>query len=272
MREYKDKECSNCKETKKIAAKGLCRRCYSRLQRNGHLEKVKVKNVCEVDGCDKFVVTHGLCDKHRKRMVRHGHLESTRAHDWGDREKHPLYQIWTGHRRYKEKHNLCEEWHKDFWLFVKFIKERPTSNHHLKPINIDYPIGINNWHWVESVRAELNDEDKKAYQREWCREDRKRNPDKYKDKMLKRSYGIDLDEYNEMLEQQGHVCAICKCEETALNPNTGNPRDMAVDHCHRSGKVRGVLCTACNTAIGLLKDDKLVVYMAYGYLEKHGNM
>ncbi len=266
MREYKEKECVNCGETKKIAAKGLCRRCYSRLQRNGHFEKIKIKNVCEVEGCNKYVVTHGLCDMHRQRLARHGHIEQTRPNDWGDRKKHPLYVLWVGHRRYKTKHPLCKEWHERFWEFANEINDRPSKEYHLRPIDPNHPIGPDNWHWVVNATTGMNSEDQKAYLRQWAREDRKRNPDKYKDISLKRQYGISLDDFNKMSEEQQGKCAICRKKETALDPRTKQPRELAVDHCHNKGHIRGLLCSKCNIGLGAFKDSTELLQTAIDYL------
>lgn len=64
---------------------------------------------------------------------------------------------------------------------------------------------------------------------------------------LKSLYGITPEEWDRMYEEQDGVCAIC------LQAETQNRR-MAVDHCHVTGKVRGLLCQACNTGIGKLGD------------------
>lgn len=57
--------------------------------------------------------------------------------------------------------------------------------------------------------------------------------------------------------------------ETAEYHLTGNVRNLAVDHCHENGHVRGLLCSSCNTAIGLLRDDPAILRSAIAYLEKH---
>lgn len=67
-----------------------------------------------------------------------------------------------------------------------------------------------------------------------------------KKKHLKRSYGITLDEYNKMLKDQGGVCKICK-----LPCKSG--KNLAVDHCHDTGTVRGLLCAKCNTNLGRIE-------------------
>lgn len=224
------------------------------------------KNICEVEGCEKYVVTHGLCDKHRKRMVRHGHLKPTRPNDWGNREKHPLYDIWKTKKIYNRSQDICKEWHDDFWLFVKDIGDRPSLNHRLRAIDDGLVIGPDNWHWVQVTPG--TDEDKKAYARSYAREDRKRNPKKYKNQSLLKRYGITLDQYEQMQAAQDNKCAICESEETGLNPRTKKPRELAVDHCHDSGEVRGLLCSACNKALGGFKDDVALLERAISYIER----
>jgi len=233
------------------------------------MSRKRIKNICEVDGCKSYVVSHGLCDKHRLRLAHHGHLENTRPKDWGKRERHPLYNIWRGHKRYNTRHDLCKEWADDFWEFAKHITERPSKNHFIKPVDINSPIAINNWHWVETVLNQLNSEEKKTYLRNWAKEDRKRNPDKHKNRDLMRQYGIGIEDYRSMEAEQNGLCAICRKPESATNPKTKELRSLAVDHCHDTKKVRGLLCSMCNTAIGSFNDDISVIERSIKYLKKH---
>lgn len=78
---------------------------------------------------------------------------------------------------------------------------------------------------------------------------RKRNPSKVREYWLKHKYGITLSEYNSLLEKQNYVCAICKQKRGAV---------LAVDHCHDTGKVRGLLCRLCNTSLGIFKTIDLL--------------
>ena len=137
----------------------------------------------------------------------------------------------------------------------------------MRPINELAPISKDNYDWVESATKNMTTDDKKAYATQWIREDRKRDPDKYKHKALKKQYNIGLDEYMIMLESQKGVCSICNKEESAINPHTKQPRDLAVDHCHSTGKVRGLLCSKCNTALGSFKDDISLLEAAIVYLK-----
>jgi hypothetical protein len=73
----------------------------------------------------------------------------------------------------------------------------------------------------------------------------KANPDRVFTKRLKHLYGITRDEYYQIRDRQGGVCAIC------FAPPPLNRR-LDVDHCHLTGDVRGLLCTACNRFMGVL--------------------
>ena len=73
-----------------------------------------------------------------------------------------------------------------------------------------------------------------------------------RDSHLSRSYGISLDDYNRMLEKQGGCCAICHGDDPK-SPTRVN--HWYVDHCHTTGKVRGLLCNACNRALGNFGDS-----------------
>lgn len=87
--------------------------------------------------------------------------------------------------------------------------------------------------------------------------------DKSRNALLKRKYGITLAEYRLLLEEQGGVCAICGGLERITDG-----RAMAVDHCHRTNVVRGILCSHCNRAVGLLGDDPEVIARAANYLSQ----
>jgi hypothetical protein len=78
---------------------------------------------------------------------------------------------------------------------------------------------------------------------------------------LKKKFGITVEDYNVMLARQGGFCAICGAVDKA--------RHLAVDHCHKTGKVRGLLCSKCNTAIGSLEDSVVLIGAALGYLVAH---
>lgn len=88
---------------------------------------------------------------------------------------------------------------------------------------------------------------------------RAKNPDAQRNYWLKSVYGITAEQYDAMFAAQGECCAICR------DPN---PVQWNVDHCHETGAVRGILCSACNQGIGLLRDDREVLRSAVRYLSK----
>ena len=103
-----------------------------------------------------------------------------------------------------------------------------------------------------------------------CKECARKNNKKYYDPVrmrslaLKRLYGITLDDYNRMLKIQNNRCAICNGTET-INRHHNN---LSVDHCHATGKVRGLLCSSCNSGIGKMKDDVELLEKAIAYLRE----
>ena len=101
----------------------------------------------------------------------------------------------------------------------------------------------------------------------YMREYRKRNPHIMKSIDLKKRFGISLKEYQVLLENQNHVCAICSQPEQSIDHRTKKPRALAVDHCHTTGKIRGLLCSDCNTGLGLFQDSKIFLMNAIKYLD-----
>ena len=81
---------------------------------------------------------------------------------------------------------------------------------------------------------------------------------------LKKKYGIDSKDYDAMLRKQDGLCAICKKPETSVR--SGKFLLLAVDHCHKTGRVRGLLCSACNRGLGLFYDNPFSLDTAAKYL------
>lgn len=81
---------------------------------------------------------------------------------------------------------------------------------------------------------------------------------------LKAKYGITLETYDQIVKIQGGTCAICHTKETAKN-QYGVMR-LSVDHDHKTGKVRGLLCDKCNRGVGCFNDDPKILAEAIRYL------
>lgn len=222
---------------------------------------------CSVIGCEAVSEVTGLCRKHYARARRHnGDTSQTRAVDWGEREKHPSYVTWGGLRRY-HKNNMPEEWYSDFWAFARDVGEKPDKKTKARRKDKTKPWSKDNFYWaVPQIPNSQNREERLAFAREHQRRLREDNKDYYKDKYLKAKYGVSLDWYNKKHEEQMGVCAICGKEETAVIH--GNRISLAVDHCHDTGVVRGLLCRSCNNAIGAFDHDIVLLMSAISYVDK----
>jgi len=107
----------------------------------------------------------------------------------------------------------------------------------------------------------------------WQKEDKERDPIKYKKKYrrenLLRRYGLTVDTYNLLYAKHDGKCGICNKEESALSYLTGRPQRLAIDHDHATGKVRGLLCFSCNRALGYFKDNSILLQSAIRYLKEN---
>lgn len=96
------------------------------------------------------------------------------------------------------------------------------------------------------------------------------NPDKIRAWNLKKNYGITPEEYDGMYDRQGGQCVICSKDGLRYGTGTAETRYrvLCVDHDHTTGAVRGLLCSRCNRAIGLLGEDHAVLDAAIQYLKR----
>ena len=88
----------------------------------------------------------------------------------------------------------------------------------------------------------------------------KKSPEYQRNAMLKTTYGITLEDYNQMLRDQDGLCAICR------NPPSGKQPWLHVDHDHETDQVRKLLCFSCNIGLGSFKDNPEFLEKAAGYL------
>ncbi len=231
--------CSYCERDIKIVARGLCSACYTR-QTRGSLERVHTSNkgkTCKDKGCSQPAIAKGFCMTHYERNA-----------------QHPLKTIWKLIRSRskagcKSRRGYPAEWD-DFDVFLRDVGERPDTRHKLRRLDPDLPYSKNNVAWLPQLPGGGRSETTKAW-------------------TLRRYYKISVEEYDAMLAAQGGVCAICRNPETALNSATQKPRALAVDHDHKTGRVRGLLHLGCNQGLGLFNDDPALLRAAIAYLESH---
>lgn len=127
-----------------------------------------------------------------------------------------------------------------------------------KSCNIEFePTGRNHQRCAPCAKTQAKKKDQKAEKVRWQKSNRF--------KRTKRVYGVDLDQYNEMFNNQNGCCAICGTHQTDLT------RSLAVDHCHSNGNVRGLLCSNCNLMIGHAKDNIDTLLSAICYLNRWVN-
>lgn len=104
---------------------------------------------------------------------------------------------------------------------------------------------------------EANRERERRRAREW----RKANPKKHAANQRKHKYGITQEQHDALLEAQDFRCAMC------LSDVPKGRGSWHVDHCHATGRVRGLLCQPCNMALGLLNDNPDTLLRAVAYLK-----
>jgi hypothetical protein len=103
----------------------------------------------------------------------------------------------------------------------------------------------------------------KAYSKKYYDDNREKRIVAQYTILLKKKYGLTLSDYKRMHEAQGGACAICRRQRPAENR-----RHLHVDHCHKTGKVRGLLCSRCNLLLGVLEAAGGWVARAHAYLKQ----
>lgn len=104
--------------------------------------------------------------------------------------------------------------------------------------------------WLEKNRDQVRAGDR----RRWKAKDRW-------EAHIQRNYGLAASDYDRMIVEQQGQCAICKTDKPG-----GRSTRFNIDHCHKSGRVRGLLCNPCNTALGKLNDSPEALIAAVVYL------
>jgi hypothetical protein len=200
-------------------------------------------------------VAKGYCDRHYRLFIKYG--DSVSTFDYGERKKHPLYESWRDKNR--SKLGFVERW-KDFWMFVEDVGERPTPRHFMRKLDNTLPYGPENFFWSKTNACS-------AAELQYASSYAGRNPGSSKDSWLKKKYGITLDDYMEMYESQQGKCKICGIEGTVFAEKKRLSSTLVVDHCHKQGHVRHLLCMACNHGLGHFKDNPDLLDKAKAYLE-----
>jgi hypothetical protein len=139
----------------------------------------------------------------------------------------------------------------------KFVKESEW---------LDYNITEDEFYDLDKIKRWRlrNPEKVKESGKKWRDENREYNIGRQRAYQLKSKYNMTEDDYNIMYTAQEGRCAICSTDTP-----TGKWKVFAIDHCHESGKIRGLLCNECNRGMGLLKDSVAIVKATLQYLLSH---
>jgi hypothetical protein len=104
---------------------------------------------------------------------------------------------------------------------------------------------------------------RKAYQARQCPEKARKMR---RNRQVRSKYGLEDSDYKAMVESCGNLCEICKGPPT----NYQGTETLCIDHCHTTGKIRGLLCNKCNQALGLFQDSTWNLEAAISYLQIRG--
>lgn len=139
-------------------------------------------------------------------------------------------------------------------------RRTPEQNREFREKNIDRIRAYDR----KRITPEWKRREKSIYDRKY----RHGDPERQRNWAMKRQFGITLEQYEQMLKDQDGLCAICFQPESRKSNRSHKPKNLAIDHCHEIGTVRGLLCQDCNTGIGLFKDSPFLMIKAAKYLEK----
>lgn len=263
--------CTGCNQDKPLKARGLCGACYTQWQKTGSTVRVRTRGLkggpCIIEGCTKIAHGRGLCQMHLKREQKTGTTDDPRLLKPAPVTHHPLYPQWVDYQRSNNPRPIVPEWKESFEVFLAGVGTRPTKRHRLYRIDKERPLGPENFEWRLALVEKLPGEDTLEYNKRYRRAHREAYGTDYHSGNLKLRYGITLPDMLAMSEAQGHRCAICGgVENTQRN---GRTIHLSVDHSHRTGKVRALLCGPCNKGLGHFKDDIDRMLAAVAYLRKY---
>jgi len=226
-------KCRECQVEKRIAAKGLCSTCYSKA-----LQKEK-SAVCL--GCGEFkpIKGKGLCPTCYMSLQRNGDLIRRKRKKKGDTlciycKKEPMHAK-----------GYCKSCYQRF---------RATGSP-------EYKRAATHICRVPNCKNKATDRGFCDDHQHYIWDDRKA-----KNGHLERKYQMTIEDYEKMYDEQNGVCKICGQPET--KKYNGKVVELAVDHCHETGKVRGLLCNKCNVALGGFQDSPTLLASALNYLNR----
>lgn len=226
--------CSKC--DRDIYARGMCESHYRAALKSGEIIRIKVSysGPCSVDGCGKPQAAGGLCRRHYD-------LKRRRGSEYAEPLQVPgrICSV-DGCDDDASARGLCPL-HR-----LRLSRNGDPGTAFVRQIE-------RQCRWCEGPFSERD------ARRDYCSTECARIG---KGVMAAHyRYGVTIDEYRSLYRSQNGVCAVCRQPE-----RTQRNRLLSVDHDHVSGYIRGLLCSHCNRAVGLLQDDPVVIESAMRYV------
>lgn len=227
--------------------------------------------MCKIDGCEKPVHSKGLCQAHYRKMQRHG--DPLAVVPLG----RPRKEGATDHRRLseeeKEARRLARKADKTHCVHghaltpentyttargqkvCRICQRAAQQKYHGREVDMESPVGPSNANKTHCKAGHEYNERNTMYKSDGargCKECHHRA-------QRKRAFGVEWEAIDAMVRAQSGRCAVC------TDPFVGGT--FAVDHCHTTGEVRGLLCNNCNNGLGRFLDSPALLRAAAEYLE-----
>jgi len=199
---------------------------------------------CKIEGCNREVKVKGMCKPHYVAAWKKENVSIEK------REGNDLYNVWCSKAK-----NRSIEWG-SFERFKQDVGAAPGESYRLTRLDKKLPWGADNVEWAKVWVPVREDESPQEYSKRAIQAHKRRE-----------KYGVDSEMYDRMYKSQNGLCKLCQSPERSKI--SGTQLALAVDHDHKTGRVRGLLCTMCNMALGSFRDDVDVIKSAIQYLEHH---
>lgn len=223
---------------------------------------------CKIDGCASKARQRGRCKKHY-RIWRKEYPEPILTREPEYRKEVHLNRYRTAWQTRLNNGSLCEDW-KDLESFAYGVYPKPGPSYRLCRIRPKELYGPTNFIWREQVKR-IPGESMTDYALRLRVEQLSRFPDFERDRQLMKSFGLTQDQFDQMSKEQNHGCAICTRPETTKNGKSDKPKCLSVDHCHDTGKIRGLLCFDCNVTLGRMGESVERLEAMIRYIKKHAH-
>jgi hypothetical protein len=213
--------------------------------------------VSRVENVNRKAMWHCLCDCGKEKIVSGTHLRTNHVQSCGCFQAEVVAQIGRSNKGKSEGRGKPRKYENYDGVLGKVVGALNRSEENGAVLYlVECPrCGETHTRNATHLKKERQPQDCKFYKPyNWLGRERE-------DTIMRRQYGISTQQFNELLEFQGHCCAICKESIGKLS------RKINIDHDHKTNVVRGILCSGCNTGLGHLGDTVEGLKRALAYLE-----